>query len=83
VRSSLPLSRWAASLVGANRDLILNRIPHIARLMVSGIDAVLSHAQTIVGGNNTSKPWPTGSREEQVSSRFCANYRSQGLQPQL
>ena len=40
-----------ASLVGANRDFILNHIPHISRLMVSGIDAVLDHAQTIVIGN--------------------------------
>ena len=41
-----------ASLVGANRDFILNHIPHISRLMVSGIDMVLQHAQTIVIGNN-------------------------------
>jgi GDP-mannose 6-dehydrogenase len=40
-----------ASLVGANRDFILNRIPHISRLMVNGIDAVLAHAETIVIGN--------------------------------
>lgn len=40
-----------ASLVGANRDFILNRIPHISRLMVSHVDAVLDHAQTIVIGN--------------------------------
>jgi GDP-mannose 6-dehydrogenase len=40
-----------ASLVGANRDFILNRIPHISRLMVETIDAVLSHAQTVVVGN--------------------------------
>jgi GDP-mannose 6-dehydrogenase len=40
-----------ASLVGANRDFILNRIPHISKLMVNGIDAVLEHAQTIVIGN--------------------------------
>ena len=40
-----------ASLVGANKDFILNRIPHISRLMVNGIDAVLSHAQTVVIGN--------------------------------
>ena len=40
-----------ASLVGANRDFILNRIPHISRLMVSSIDAVLEHAETIVIGN--------------------------------
>jgi GDP-mannose 6-dehydrogenase len=40
-----------ASLVGANRDFILNRIPHISRLMVNGIDAILEHAQTVVIGN--------------------------------
>jgi GDP-mannose 6-dehydrogenase len=41
-----------ASLVGANRDFILNRIPHISKLMVSTIDQVLAHAETIVVGNN-------------------------------
>ena len=41
-----------ASLVGANRDYILNRIPHISKLMVGNIDEVLSHAETIVIGNN-------------------------------
>ena len=40
-----------ASLVGANRDFILNHIPHISKLMVSDIDAVLNHAQTVVIGN--------------------------------
>ena len=40
-----------ASLVGANRDFILNRIPHISKLMVSAIDDVLDHAQTVVIGN--------------------------------
>jgi len=40
-----------AALVGANRDFILNHIPHISRLMVPSIDAVLAHAQTIVIGN--------------------------------
>ena len=40
-----------ASLVGANRDFILNRIPHISKLMVGDIDTVLNHAQTIVVGN--------------------------------
>jgi GDP-mannose 6-dehydrogenase len=39
-----------ASLVGANKDFILNRIPHISKLMVNGIDAILSHAQTVVIG---------------------------------
>jgi GDP-mannose 6-dehydrogenase len=40
-----------ASLVGANRDFILNHIPHISKLMVADIGAVLNHAQTIVIGN--------------------------------
>lgn len=40
-----------ASLVGANRDYILNKIPHISRLMVQEIDDVLHHAETVVIGN--------------------------------
>jgi len=40
-----------ASLHGANRDYLLDRIPHISRLMVSSIDEVLDHAGTIVIGN--------------------------------
>jgi len=40
-----------ASLVGANRDFIHNRIPHISKLMVDNIDLLLNHAQTIVIGN--------------------------------
>lgn len=40
-----------ASLVGANRDFILNHIPHISRIMVDRMDAVLDHAQTVVIGN--------------------------------
>src|SRR5262249_7787561 len=41
-----------AKLVGANRDFILNRIPHISRLMATSVEAVLDHGQTIVIGNN-------------------------------
>jgi GDP-mannose 6-dehydrogenase len=40
-----------ASLVGANRDFILNRVPHISRLMVDHLSAILDHSQTIVIGN--------------------------------
>jgi GDP-mannose 6-dehydrogenase len=40
-----------AKLVGANRDFILNHIPHISKLMVDDIEAVLNHAETIVIGN--------------------------------
>jgi len=44
-----------ARLVGANRDFILNRIPHISRLMVDHIDAILQHAETIVIGNKSAE----------------------------
>ena len=40
-----------ARLVGANRDFILNHIPHVSKLMVHDIDAVLQHAKTVVIGN--------------------------------
>jgi GDP-mannose 6-dehydrogenase len=40
-----------SSLVGANRDFILNHIPHISKLMLNDIDAVIDHAQTLVIGN--------------------------------
>jgi GDP-mannose 6-dehydrogenase len=42
-----------ACLHGANRDYILNRIPHISRLMVPTVQDVLEHAQTIVIGNGS------------------------------
>ena len=40
-----------AALTGANRDYILNHIPHISRLMSSSLDEVLGFADTIVIGN--------------------------------
>ncbi len=40
-----------ARIRGANRDYILNHIPHISRLMASSIDEVIEHAETIVIGN--------------------------------
>jgi GDP-mannose 6-dehydrogenase len=61
-----------ASLVGANRDFILNRIPHISKLMVSGIDDVLDHAQTVVIGNRDPEfgSVPDRLREDQVLVDF-------------
>jgi len=44
-----------ASLVGANKDYILNAIPHISKLMVDSIDDVLDHADTIVIGNGAEE----------------------------
>jgi GDP-mannose 6-dehydrogenase len=40
-----------AKLVGANRDMLLERIPHISKLMVDNIDEILDHGQTVVIGN--------------------------------
>ena len=40
-----------AAIHGANRDYILNRIPHISRLMVESVEEIFGHAQTIVIGN--------------------------------
>jgi GDP-mannose 6-dehydrogenase len=51
-----------AKLVGANRDFILNHIPHISKLMVDDIDAVLNHAETMVIGNNDPDFLTIGSR---------------------
>jgi len=55
-------------LVGANRDFILNHIPHISRLMVDDIDTVLGHAQTIVIGNKDPdfRSVPQRLRDDQV-----------------
>lgn len=44
-----------ARLVGANRDYILNRIPHISKLMVNTIDEALEHSETLVIGNNDTE----------------------------
>jgi GDP-mannose 6-dehydrogenase len=40
-----------AKLVGANRDFLLTRIPHVSALMVESIEEVVDHADTIVIGN--------------------------------
>ncbi|MEQ1579232.1 MAG: UDP-glucose/GDP-mannose dehydrogenase family protein [Steroidobacteraceae bacterium] len=40
-----------ARLTGANRDYILNHIPHISKLMRDRIDDVLDHAEVVVIGN--------------------------------
>lgn len=40
-----------ARVNGANRDYVLNRIPHISRLMVPNLDDALEHGKSIVVGN--------------------------------
>ena len=57
-----------ASLVGANRDYILNRIPHISKLLVDDIEDVLGFAETIVIGNGAEefRTVPDGLKPGQV-----------------
>jgi len=44
-----------ACLIGANRDYILNQIPHISRLMNDSIDEVLESAEVVVIGNGAAE----------------------------
>jgi hypothetical protein len=50
--SSFALAHPASptATVGANRDFILNHIPHISKQKVGDIGAVLDHAQTVMIG---------------------------------
>lgn len=49
-----------AALTGANRDYILNHIPHISKLMVESMQEVMDFAETLVIGNGAEefKPVP-------------------------
>jgi len=62
-----------ARLVGANRDFILNHIPHIAKLMVPDVSAVLNHAHTVVIGNKDPEfsEVPARLKEDQVLVDFA------------
>lgn len=44
-----------ATLTGANRDYILNLLPHVSRLMVGSIDEILAFAEVIVIGNGAQE----------------------------
>lgn len=57
-----------ASLTGANRDYILNHIPHISKLMVGSMQEVTDFAETIVIGNNAEefKPVPASLKPGQT-----------------
>jgi GDP-mannose 6-dehydrogenase len=41
-----------ARLYGANRDYILNHIPHISEILLDDFDAVLKHGEVVVIGNS-------------------------------
>lgn len=57
-----------AALTGANRDYILNHIPHISRLMVESMQEVMDFAETIIIGNGAEefKPVPANLKPGQV-----------------
>jgi GDP-mannose 6-dehydrogenase len=65
-----------AKLVGANRNYILSHVPHLAKLMVNDIDAVLSHGQTIVIGNQDPDFRTVPSRLRQTQSLVDLAYIS-------
>jgi len=44
-----------AAIRGANKEYILDHIPHISRLMVGSVQEVLDHAHTIVIGNSSAE----------------------------
>jgi GDP-mannose 6-dehydrogenase len=44
-----------ASLMGANRDYILNIIPHISKLMVPDLEEALLHGEVVVIGNKAAE----------------------------
>ena len=44
-----------AKLTGANKDYILNAIPHISKLMVDSMEEAIAHGDTIVIGNGAEE----------------------------
>lgn len=57
-----------AALTGANRDYILNHIPHISRIMVSSPAEVMDFAEVVVVGNAAAefRELVAGRRPEQI-----------------
>ena len=57
-----------ASLVGANKYFILNKIPHISKLMSGSMEEVIHHSKTIIIGNSSPefKQILTLTREDQI-----------------
>jgi GDP-mannose 6-dehydrogenase len=77
-----------AKLVGANRNYILNHIPHISRIMVETADEILAHAETLVFGNRSSEFAELVGRTTEtqaivdlvrVSSRLSSNGKYDGI----
>ena len=66
-----------ASLMGANRDYILNRIPHISKLMMTTIDGVIDHSEIVVIGNQDKEFSEVSSKikPDQVVIDFVRTFR--------
>lgn len=62
-----------AKVSGANRTYILERIPHLSRLMVDSMDELLDHAETVVVGNADEEfiDLPRFTSEGQVVVDLC------------
>jgi GDP-mannose 6-dehydrogenase len=41
-----------ATLIGANRNYILDHVPHISRLVVETLDELMGHAEVVVVGHD-------------------------------
>ena len=44
-----------AKIAGANKDYLLNRIPHISRLLANTLDEVVNHSDVVVLGNRSDE----------------------------
>lgn len=55
-----------SALTGANRDYFLDRIPHIAQLMVDSLEDAVAFAETIVIGNNAPEFRSVATKRDQV-----------------
>lgn len=44
-----------ASLLGANKDFILNQIPHISRLLVASVAEIIENSEVVVIGNHAEE----------------------------
>jgi GDP-mannose 6-dehydrogenase len=71
-----------AKVSGANRTYILERIPHLSRLMVDSMDELLEHAETVVVGNADEEfvDLPRFTCEGQVVIDLCRISKGRSVQ---